>query len=158
MPPPTADTPTATGDFLRQLSKQEMWIHIILYTYEVFILKVPGRQVTDWPLEAIDSWMNIFLDNYFDGINPVPLNLNSIIIQYAIDHNWTVNDLVWCSIAIRLNSLPILWAAIQECANCSTTTGTYAWRMPVPINRTIRPIHRVALPSRWFEDWEDEEF
>ena len=94
MPPPIPNEPAVDGDSLRQLTKQEMWIHIILYTYEVFIIKKEGFLVTTWGHEAIDSWMNLYLDNFFEGTNPVPANLNSIVIQYAIDHNWTVNQLV----------------------------------------------------------------
>ena len=127
----------------------EMWSHIFFYTFQVYILKLPPQRVTPWNDELIDALMEMYMDSLQYNSNPIPTNVNQLLINFAVREQWTVAELVWTAIAIRLNSFPILWAAIQECFE-TAENGDYGWGMPIPINRTIRRVDVIALPTTWF--------
>ena len=149
MPAPIPNVTTISRDTLRRLPMHEMWSHIFFYTFQVYILQLPPRRVTPWNEELIDTLMEMHMDNLQYNSNPVPTNINQLLINFALREQWTVAELVWTAIAIRLNSFPILWTAIQECFE-SAENGDYGWRMPIPINRTIRRVSVIALPTTWF--------
>ena len=134
---------------LVQLSRSQMAIHIIIYAFEVYVLKLNANQITTWTPNIINSLMEIYMDKLQFNINPLPPNLYQILIDYAVDQMWTVPQLVWTAIAIHTNAMPILWTQITECFE-SSIHGNFGWRMPVPINRQIRHVDIVALPATWF--------
>ena len=150
MPAPLPNSQATPSDTLRHLPKEEMWTHIFLYTFQIWILKLPPNRVTTWNEEPIDTLMEIYMDYIQFKSNPIPHNVNLLLINFGCQEQWTMAQLVWTAIALRLNSFPVLWATIQECFNSATSNADYAWRMPIPINRTIRKVDVIALPTSWF--------
>ncbi len=150
MPAPIPGLPATSSDDLQRLSKPQLWLHIFFYTFQVYALRLPAQQITQWTEDVIDSFMELYMDYVQHNSNPVPTNPLQLLINFAVREQWTVAELVWTAIAVKLNSFPILWATIQDCFLCATNTGDYAWRMPIPVNRTIRRIHTIALPNTWF--------
>ena len=149
MPAPFPGSHAVSSDNIRHLTKEEMWHHIFLYTFQIWILKLPPNQVTAWNEGPIDTFMEIYMDYVELKSNPIPRNINQMLIDFGCREQWTVAQLVWTAIALRLNAIPTLWAAIQECFNSANRNCDYAWMMPIPINRTIRKVDIISLPTSW---------
>ena len=136
---------------LAMIPKYQMVLHFINYAYEVYVAKLPTSMITTWTPEICNSFMEMYLDKLQYNINPLPSNFHQIIIAYAIDRGWTVAELVWTTIAVHTNAMPILWSTIAEAFNTSNG-GDFGWRMPIPVNRQIRHVNYILLPNTWFED------
>ena len=158
MPPPVyfpiGDPREVDSQCLPQLTKLQMTILVIKYTYEVYVAKLPPRLITTWDPIAVNTWMEMYMDRLMYQIEPLPNDFNTIIIDHAIANFWTVEELVWTAIAVHTNGLPILWVQIEECFN-SSINGDFGWRMPIPHNRQIRPVHLYLLPNTWFTNLND---
>ena len=135
---------------LRFIPKHQMLRHFIIYTYQIYILKLPANEITEWSPDVVNTLMEMYIDQLRYNSQPLPNDTNSRLIDYAIQQHWTVAQLVWTAIALRQNAMPVIWSAIHMSLETSTSTGDYGWRMPIPLNRNIRPVSVVALPSNWY--------
>lgn len=74
--------------------------------------------------------------------------INSIINEHAIQEGWSLTALVWASIALRTNTVPIMFAHCEGVAAVASSNmnGYFVWRTPYPYNREIR---RVTVLPRY---------
>ena len=131
---------------MQELSKDDVMKLLIQYTYEVYIKKVANNEVSVWLPPQFDAVMNHYMDTIILQQPSLTDNINSLIIQKAIDETWTLAELVWTAIAIRTTTVPIIFIHCQNTID-NSTNDQYTWRMPISNNRTIHYVQHVIIPT-----------
>ena len=85
-----------------------MLINFFIYTFQVYVQKLPPQHITEWFPEVINGLMEMYMDFLQYNSHPLPTNTNELLINFATQEQWSVPQLVWTAIALRSNSIPIL--------------------------------------------------
>ena len=125
--------PVFDARHLQVLPKQDLMKLLIKFTYEVYIKKLPRDQIKPWTPNQSHSIMEHYLDMAMLGQPTLPADINSVIIQSAIDGNRTVAELVWTAIAIRITTMPLMCTSCQRAIN-NSEDDEYVWSLPVSQN------------------------